>query len=96
MIYQGQIALNGSTKIICTTPTMHISKIVITNTLSNYTLSVCNFMTGPGLHEIPLYSFQLDQGDVVHDSNSYFLKQGNYIELKTDVIGTTYYVNSST
>ena len=55
IVYQGKIALDGSTRINCTTPSMVISLIILNNIDSNYTITVSRFETGPGIHEVPIY-----------------------------------------
>ena len=93
-VYQGKIALDGSTKIVCTTTSMEISLIIINNISSNYTLTVSRFETGPGIHEVPVYRFDLDAGDSVRDTTIYTLSQGDYIRLESTQLDTTYYISS--
>jgi hypothetical protein len=93
-VYQGKIALDGSTKIICTSSSMVISLIVINNINSNYTLTVSRFETGPGIHEVPIYKFDLDAGDSVRDTTIYTLSQGDYIRLESTQLDTTYYISA--
>ena len=95
-IYQGKIALDGSTKIICTASSMVISLIVINNINSNYTLTVSRFETGPGIHEVPIYKFDLDAGDSVRDTTVYTLSKGDYIRLESTQLDTTYYISAET
>lgn len=96
VVYQGKIALDGSTKIVCTTTSMEISLIVINNINSNYTLTVNRFETGPGIHEIPIYRFDLDAGDSVRDTTIYTLSQGDYLRLESTQLDTTYYISAET
>lgn len=96
VVYQGKIALDGSTKIVCTTSSMVVSLIVINNIDSNYTLTVSRFETGPGIHEIPIYKFDLDAGDSVRDTTIYTLSQGDYIRLDSTQPDTTYYISADT
>lgn len=94
-VYQGNIATDGSTKILCTNPSMTINNIVITNPSTPCHLAVSRFMAGNGIHEVPLYNFELNDGDVVTDETLYFLIQGNYIQLISDVPGTSYYITTT-
>jgi hypothetical protein len=96
VVYQGKIALDGSTRINCTASSMEISLIIINNISSNYTLTVSRFETGPGIHEIPIYRFDLDAGDTVRDTTIYTLSQGDYIRLESTQINTTYYISAET
>lgn len=93
-VFQGHIATDGSTKIICTGSSMVIDTIIINNEDSNYVIEVSRFMAGPGIHEVPIYTFLLDQGDTVRDTDEYILYTNNYIQLITDVPGTTYYISA--
>lgn len=95
-VYQGKILLDGSTTIDCTTTSMVISLIVINNINSNYTLTVSRFETGPGIHEVPIYKFDLDAGDSVRDTTVYTLSQGDYIRLESTQLDTTYYISAET
>ena len=96
VVYQGKIALDCSTKIVCTTTSMEISLIVINNINSNYTLTVNRFETGPGIHEVPIYRFDLDAGDSVRDTTIYTLSQGDYLRLESTQLDTTYYISAET
>lgn len=96
VVYQGKVALDGSTKIVCTASSMVVSLIVINNIDSNYTLTVSRFETGPGIHEIPIYKFDLDAGDSVRDTTIYTLSQGDYIRLDSTQPDTTYYISADT
>jgi hypothetical protein len=96
VVYQGRVALDGSTTINCTTDSMVISLIVINNIDSNYTISVNRFETGPGIHEIPIYRFDLDAGDTVRDTTTYTLSKGDYIRLQSTQPNTTYYISADT
>jgi hypothetical protein len=53
------------------------------------------FMTGEGIHLIPIYEFALDLGDTVRDTEGYTLNQGNFLQLITNVTGTTYYISAT-
>jgi hypothetical protein len=94
VIYQGNVATDGSTKITCTTTSMTIKELIINNIDNSYTITFNRFMTGPGIHLIPIYEFALDAGDTVRDTEGYILRKGNYIQLITNVVGTTYYINT--
>jgi len=52
-------------------------------------------MTGPGIHKIPIYELSLDAGDSIRDTESYILFEGDYIQLISDVAGTTYYIRAT-
>ena len=52
-------------------------------------------MTGPGIHEIPIYEFTLDAGDSIRDLETYSLDNGNYLQLISSVAGTTFYVSAT-
>jgi len=94
IIYQGKIALDGSTRITCTTTSMVVSLIIINNINSNYILTLSRFETGPGIHEVPIYKFDLDAGDTVRDTTIYTLSQGDYIRMESTQLDTTYYISA--
>lgn len=94
VVYQGKVALNGSTKIFCTSPSMTVSLIVINNVDNNYTFTLSRFETGPGIHEVPIYKFDLDAGDSIRDTNTYILSKGDYLHLESTAIDTTYYITT--
>jgi len=96
IIYQGKIALDGSTRITCTTTSMVVSLIIINNINSNYILTLSRFETGPGIHEVPIYKFDLDAGDTVRDTTIYTLSQGDYIRMESTQLDTTYYISAET
>jgi len=95
IIYQGKIALDGSTKITCTTTSLTITTIIINNLGSNYVLNFNRFENGPGIHVVPIYELSLDAGDSIRDTQSYVLFEGDYLQLISDVPGTTYYIRST-
>lgn len=94
-IFQGIVALDGSTKIICTGSSLVIDTIIINNKDSNYIIEVSKFMPGVGIHEVPIYKFTLDAGDTVRDTDKYILSTEGFIQLITNVQGTTYYINAT-
>lgn len=96
IVYQGKIALDGSTRINCTTTSMVVSLIILNNIDNNYTVTVNRFETGPGIHEVPIYRFDLDAGDSVRDTTIYTLSQGDYIRLESTQLDTTYYISAET
>ncbi len=96
IVYQGKIALDGSTRINCTTASMVVSLIILNNIDNNYTVTVNRFETGPGIHEVPIYRFDLDAGDSVRDTTIYTLSQGDYIRLESTQLDTTYYISTET
>jgi hypothetical protein len=95
IIFQGNVATDGSTKITCTTTSLIIDSIIINNLDANYTFNLSRFMTGPGIHEVPIYEFQLDQGDSIRDLETYSLANGNYLQLISSVPGTTFYISAT-
>jgi hypothetical protein len=95
VIFQGNIATDGSTKITCTTTSLIIDTIIINNIDAAYVFIMNRYMTGPGIHEIPIYDFTLDAGDTIRDTDMYILFKGNYLQLISDVPGTTYYIKGT-
>ena len=95
IIFQGNVATDGSTKITCTSTSMVVNEIIINNIDNNYNITMSRFMTGEGIHLIPIYEFALDLGDTVRDTEGYTLRKGNYLQLITNVIGTTYYISAT-
>jgi hypothetical protein len=95
IIFQGNVATDGSTKITCTTTSLVIDSIIINNLDANYTFNLNRFMTGPGIHEVPIYEFQLDAGDSIRDLETYSLANGNYLQLISSVPGTTFYISAT-
>jgi hypothetical protein len=93
VVYQGKVALDGSTRITCTGTSLLINVIIINNLDSNYIFSLHRFETGPGIHNIPIYQFELNAGDSIRDTEGYLLSQGDYIELNSDVAETTFYIS---
>jgi len=95
IIFQGHVATDGSTKIVCTTTSLVINSIIINNLDANYVFNLNRYMTGPGIHEVPIYEFTLDAGDSIRDLETYSLENGNYLQLISDVIGTTFYISAT-
>jgi len=95
VIFQGHVATDGSTKITCTTTSLVINSIIINNLDANYVFNLNRFMTGPGIHEVPIYEFTLDAGDSIRDLETYTLENGNYLQLISDVDGTTFYISAT-
>ena len=95
VIYQGHVATDGSTKITCTTTSLVINSIIINNLDTAYVFNLNRYMTGPGIHEVPIYEFTLDAGDSVRDLETYTLENGNYLQLISDVPGTTFYISAT-
>ena len=93
IVYQGRVATDGSTRITCTGTSLLINVIIINNLDSNYVFSLNRFETGPGIHNIPIYQFELDAGDSIRDTEGYLLSHGDYLELNSDVDGTTFYIS---
>jgi hypothetical protein len=95
VIYQGHVATDGSTKIVCTTTSLTINTIIINNLDSNYVFNFNRFENGPGIHLIPIYELSLDAGDSIRDTESYVLGKDDYIQFVSDVPGTTYYIKAT-
>jgi len=95
VIFQGHVATDGSTKITCTTTSLVINSIIINNLDTAYVFNLNRYMTGPGIHEVPIYEFTLDAGDSVRDLETYTLENGNYLQLISDVPGTTFYISAT-
>jgi hypothetical protein len=95
IIYQGRVATDGSTKIICSSETLVINSIIINNIDSDYVFTLNRYMNGPGIHEILLYNFELSAGDTIRDTETYTLNLNNYLQLISDVPGTTFYISAT-
>jgi hypothetical protein len=95
-IYQGEIATDGSTRIVCTGSFMNINNIIITNLTSNYTLTLNRTSLTTSEFLVPIYEFQLDAGDTIRDTEIYPLLNNDSLQLISDVPGTTFYINSIT
>jgi hypothetical protein len=94
IVYQGKIALDGSTRITCTTTSLTITNIIINNIDSDYILNLNRFENGPGIHVVPIYELSLDAGDSIRDTQEYILSNNDYIQLISDVADTTYYITA--
>ena len=95
VIFQGHVATDGSTKIICTSTSLVINSIIINNLDDAYVFNLNRYMTGPGIHEVPIYEFRLAAGDSIRDLETYSLEKGNYLQLISDVPGTTFYISAT-
>jgi hypothetical protein len=95
VIYQGRVETDGSTRITCTTTSLNITNIIINNLTSNYVFNLNRFMTGVGIHNIPIYELSLNAGDSIQDTQSHILFKDNYLQLISDVAGTTYYIRAT-
>lgn len=95
VVYQGHVATDGSTRITCTGTLLTVHNIIINNTASNYIFNLDRFTAGPGIHQVPIYEFDLDAGDSIRDTEGYILNKGNYLQLTSSVPGTTYYINAT-
>jgi hypothetical protein len=95
IIYQGNVALDGSTRIICNQDTLVINTIIINNILSNYTFTLTRNMTSSGIPEVLLYTFELQAEETLRDTETYTLNLNNFIELLSDVPGTTFYISAT-
>jgi 5-methylcytosine-specific restriction endonuclease McrA len=80
IFYQGEVQVNGSTKIVCTSTRLIILNIVINNLTSAYTFTLnrykqkVNSEQKTSLQEVPLYKFSLEEGDSIRDTNEYILE----------------------
>ena len=94
--FQGVVATDGSTKITCTTAKLTIHSIIINNISSNYILTYnrCSIDL-PVITIVPIYEFTLDAGDTIRDTEEYVLDNGEYIQLISNVAGTTYSVTAT-
>ena len=95
IIFQGQIATNGSTTIVCTTGVLVVNTVIINNLASDYHIILYKHIGIPDAHIVPLYRFDLEAGDSVRDTESYTLHPGNYLQITTNVPGGTYYVSAT-
>ena len=95
VIYQGDVATDGSTRILCTTTSLTITNIVINNLGSNYVFNLNRINNNSSLVTVPIYELSLDMGDSIQDTNIYTLYNSDYIQLISDVPGTTYYVKAT-
>jgi hypothetical protein len=94
--FQGVVATDGSTKITCTTSTLTVDSIIVTNNSANYVLTYnrCSIDL-PTITIVPIYELTLDSGDTVTDTEQYVLNTGEYIQLISDVAGTTYSITAN-
>ena len=93
--YQGNVALDGSTRIICNSGTLVINTIIINNPLYDYVFTLNRYMTVSGIPEVLLYTFELGLGETLRDTQTYTLNLNNFIELLSDVPGTTFYISAT-
>jgi hypothetical protein len=42
-----------------------------------------------------MYRFELDAGDSIRDNEGYILSKGDYLELLSDAIDTTFYISAT-
>jgi len=94
-IYQGEIATDGSTNIVATKISTFVTTIIITNITDPYSFTLYRVSKLDTKNPIALYQFTLDAGDTIRDSQSYILNEGDYLNLVSDVQGTTYYIITS-
>jgi hypothetical protein len=100
IFYQGEVQVNGSTKIVCTTNRLIILNIVINNLTSPYTFTLNRYTQKVdvnqknSLKEVPLYKLLLEEGDSIRDNTEYILETGDYIQLISDVPDTVFYINA--
>lgn len=94
IILQGDVDAVNGTKIVCTTFQLSISSIVINNLGSNYMFTLNRVNSEPGSVAVPVYQFDLQTGDSIRDNEGYILSTGDYLELTSDVTGTTFYISA--
>ena len=90
VIFQGTLDGCGGQRITCTTTSLTIEDISINNS-SAYTFTLKRFTSGKGL--VLIYTFDLDAGDNVRDNETYILNNGDYLELTSNIPGTTFYIS---
>ena len=96
VVFQGNVAIDGSTRIDCTSTSMVINSIIINNVTSNYVFTLNIFETSPSVAtDVLIYEFILNIGETIRDTENYVLFRGNYLQLISDVPGTTYYVSAT-
>jgi len=95
VIYQGNVALDGSTRIISNIGTLVINTIIINNPISNYVFTLNRYMTASGISQVLLYTFELNAEETLRDTQTYTLNLNNFIELISDVPGTTFYISAT-
>lgn len=93
--YQGIVSTTGTTQITCLTTQLIIHSIIINNGSSNYVLTYNRYTIGPPIALIPIYELTLDAGDTIRDTEEYVLKFGDYIQLISNVPGTTYSITAT-
>ena len=95
IIYQGNVALDGSTKIVCNSGVLTINTIIINNLISNYTFTLSRNTLFSGIPEVLLYNFELLAEETIRDTETYVLNLNNSLELLSDVPGTTFYISAT-
>ena len=95
-IFQGEIALDGSTKIVATSSAIIVTSIIINNISDNYSLILYRCSGSNPKNIIPIYRFDLDAGDTIRDSEEYILNIGDSLKLVTNIPNTTYYIKTTT
>ena len=94
--YQGIVSTTGSTQITCTGPKLTIHNIIINNGSSNYVFTLNRFVNDPPTFSlIPIYEFTLDAGDTIRDTEEYVLNFSDYLQLISNVPGTTYSITAT-
>ena len=93
--YQGIVSTTGSTQILCTSTSLTIRSIIINNGSANYVFTLNRYVNAPPVVSlIPIYELTLDAGDTIRDTEEYVLNNGDYIQLISDVAGTTYSITA--
>ena len=95
VVFEGSVATDGSTKIICTNSTLTIHSVTINNITSIYTFTLNRLLSASSTFPSLVYNFDLDLGDSIRDTTQYDLITGNCLQLISDVAGTTYYINAT-
>lgn len=93
-IYQGIISLGGATKIRCTSDSMVITSISINNSTADHVFSLSRYSPTSTPTLVELYKFDLEEGDLLKDTDEYKLIRGEYLQLDSDITDTVYCVQA--
>jgi len=91
---QGDIATGGggTTLVTASTKTLAINSIVINNIINNYVISLYKVSPDLGLNTL-IYQYTLNAGDSVRDLECYVLNPDEYLQITSDVAGSTFVLN---
>lgn len=94
----GEVALQGtlstSGTVLFTVPlnfSVKISSMRYTNPTTNYVITFKKYSAVESAL-IEVYTLNLNAGDILLDDFIYYCTPGEYLEVTSDVVGTTYYV----